>query len=391
MSAAYLKPYFGKIKRPIHKGDTFLVRGGMRAVQFKVIDTYSKQYIIVGPNTKLIYDDNAMEQHQEKQLNVIGYEDIGGCSEELHKLKRISQYLLRNPSWLENMNIKPSNRILMGGPKGTGKKLIARAIATENEAFLVLLNGYEILSLSTHEAKNKLQNAFEEAKEKAPAVIFINEVDIIAPFKNISEHKEVIFAKLITLINEISECTNVIVLAATNKLPKLINLELRVAGRLDHEIMFSYPNVADRLEILQILTRNINLSDVSLEKIAAKKHGHTAGQLASLCKEVSLKAIQKMADNLEADLSDAVVLTSISITMEEFEETMRKSPTPSIASSALTLPNDTVFDRFLERIWYNRVWRIMLCFVVPCNFLLFVYMLIYYSVQFYNWVFQKKE
>ncbi|VDP96010.1 unnamed protein product [Trichobilharzia regenti] len=172
-----LRPYFLAAYRPIRKDDVFIVRGGMRAVEFKVIETDPSPYCIVAPDT-IIHTEG--DPDEEERLNEIGYDDIGGCRKQLAQIKEMVELPLRHPQLFKAIGVKPPRGILLYGPPGTGKTLVARAVANESGSFFFLINGPEIMSKLAGESESNLRKAFEEAEKNAPAIIFIDELDAIA-------------------------------------------------------------------------------------------------------------------------------------------------------------------------------------------------------------------
>jgi transitional endoplasmic reticulum ATPase len=178
----YLKPYFLEAYRPIRKGDIFVTRGGMRVVEFKVIETDPSPYCIVAPETVIHCEGEPVKrEEEEEQLNQVGYDDIGGCRKQLAQIKEMVELPLRHPQLFKTIGVKPPRGILLFGPPGVGKTLIARAVANETGAFFFLINGPEIMSKLAGESESNLRKAFEEAEKNAPAIIFIDELDAIAP------------------------------------------------------------------------------------------------------------------------------------------------------------------------------------------------------------------
>ncbi|XP_031465034.1 transitional endoplasmic reticulum ATPase, partial [Phasianus colchicus] len=282
----YLKPYFLEAYRPIRKGDIFLVRGGMRAVEFKVVETDPSPYCIVAPDTVIHCEGEPIKREDEEEsLNEVGYDDIGGCRKQLAQIKEMVELPLRHPALFKAIGVKPPRGILLYGPPGTGKTLIARAVANETGAFFFLINGPEIMSKLAGESESNLRKAFEEAEKNAPAIIFIDELDAIAP-KREKTHGEVerrIVSQLLTLMDGLKQRAHVIVMAATNR-PNSIDPALRRFGRFDREVDIGIPDATGRLEILQIHTKNMKLADdVDLEQVANETHGHVGADLAALC------------------------------------------------------------------------------------------------------------
>jgi len=345
----YLKPYFLEAYRPIHKGDTFIVRGGMRAVEFKVIETDPQPFCIVAPDTVIHCDGDPIKREEEEDaLNAIGYDDIGGCRKQLAQIKEMVELPLRHPSLFKAIGVKPPRGILMFGPPGTGKTLLARAVANETGAFFFLINGPEIMSKLAGESESNLRKAFEEAEKNSPAIIFIDELDSIAP-KREKTHGEVerrIVSQLLTLMDGLKQRSHVIVMAATNR-PNSIDPALRRFGRFDREVDIGIPDAVGRLEILRIHTKNMRLADdLDLEQVAAETHGHVGADLAALCSEAALQQIREKMDliDLEDENIDAEVLNSLAVTMENFRFAMGKSTPSAIRETVVEVPNVTWND-----------------------------------------------
>eukprot|EP00096_Caligus_rogercresseyi_P000006 TRINITY_DN1001_c0_g1_i1.p1 TRINITY_DN1001_c0_g1~~TRINITY_DN1001_c0_g1_i1.p1 ORF type:complete len:801 (-),score=294.89 TRINITY_DN1001_c0_g1_i1:216-2618(-) len=340
----FLKPYFLEAYRPVHKGDTFIVRGGMRAVEFKVVETDPAPFCIVAPETVIHCEGEPIKREEEDEnLNSIGYDDIGGCRKQLAQIKEMVELPLRHPSLFKAIGVKPPRGILMYGPPGTGKTLLARAVANETGAFFFLINGSEIMSKLAGESESNLRKAFEEADKNAPAIIFIDELDAIAP-KREKTHGEVerrIVSQLLTLMDGMKQRSNTIVMAATNR-PNSIDPALRRFGRFDREVDIGIPDAVGRLEILRIHTKNMRLADdLDLETIAAETHGHVGADLASLCSEAALQQIREKMDliDLEDDTIDAEVLNSLAVTMDNFRFAMGKSTPSAIRETVVEIPN----------------------------------------------------
>ncbi|XP_013780151.1 transitional endoplasmic reticulum ATPase isoform X2 [Limulus polyphemus] len=345
----YLKPYFLEAYRPIHKGDLFGIRGGMRAVEFKVVETDPSPYCIVAPDTVIHCEGEPIKREEEEEtLNAVGYDDIGGCRKQLAQIKEMVELPLRHPSLFKAIGVKPPRGILLYGPPGTGKTLIARAVANETGAFFFLINGPEIMSKLAGESESNLRKAFEEAEKNSPSIIFIDELDAIAP-KREKTHGEVerrIVSQLLTLMDGLKQRSHVIVMAATNR-PNSIDTALRRFGRFDREVDIGIPDSTGRLEILRIHTKNMKLGDdVDLEKIAAETHGFVGSDLAALCSEAALQQIREKMDliDLEDEQVDAEVLNSLAVTMENFRWALGKSSPSALRETVVEVPNVTWED-----------------------------------------------
>lgn len=345
----YLKPYFLDAYHPVRKGDLFQCRAAMRTVEFKVIATDPEPYCIVAPDTQIHTEGDPIKREEEEEsLNEIGYDDLGGVRRQLAQIKEMVELPLRHPSLFKSIGVKPPRGILMFGPPGTGKTLIARAVANETGSFFFLINGPEIMSKLAGESESNLRKAFEEAEKQSPAIIFIDEVDSIAPKreKTNGEVERRIVSQLLTLMDGIKARSQVIVMAATNR-PNSIDPALRRFGRFDREIDIGIPDQIGRMEILRIHTRNMKLAaDVDLERVAAETHGHVGADLASLCSEAALQQIREKMDviDLENDTIDAEVLDSLAVTQENFRYALGNSNPASLRETVVETPNVTWED-----------------------------------------------
>ncbi|KAI9266616.1 transitional endoplasmic reticulum ATPase [Phascolomyces articulosus] len=345
----YLKPYFLEAYRPVRKGDLFLVRGGMRAVEFKVVETDPADYCIVAQDTIIHCEGEPIKREDEEQnLNEVGYDDIGGCRKQMAQIRELVELPLRHPQLFKSIGIKPPRGILMYGPPGTGKTLIARAVANETGAFFFLINGPEIMSKMAGESESNLRKAFEEAEKNAPAIIFIDEIDAIAPKreKTNGEVERRVVSQLLTLMDGMKARSNVVVIAATNR-PNSIDPALRRFGRFDREVDIGIPDPTGRLEILRIHTKNMKLDDeVDLEQIAAETHGYVGADMASLCSEAAMQQIREKMDliDLEEETIDAEVLDSLAVTMENFRYALGVSNPSALRETVVEVPTVTWND-----------------------------------------------
>ncbi|XP_057324690.1 transitional endoplasmic reticulum ATPase TER94-like [Microplitis mediator] len=344
-----LKPYFVEAYRPVHKDDIFVVRSAMRAVEFKVVETDPSPYCIVAPETVIHCEGDPIKREEEEAVfNAVGYDDIGGVRKQLAQIKEMIELPLRHPSLFKAIGVKPPRGILLYGPPGTGKTLIARAVANETGAFFFLINGPEIMSKLAGESESNLRKAFEEAEKNSPAIIFIDEIDAIAPKREKAqgEVEKRIVSQLLTLMDGMKKTSDVIVMAATNR-PNSIDGALRRFGRFDREIDIGIPDAIGRLEILRIHTKNMKLADdVELEQIAAETHGHVGADMASLCSEAALQQIREKMDliDLDDEQIDAEVLSSLAVTMENFRYALSKSTPSALRETTVEVPNVTWED-----------------------------------------------
>ncbi|KAK9279044.1 hypothetical protein L1049_012719 [Liquidambar formosana] len=337
---AYLKPYFLEAYRPVRKGDLFLVRGGMRSVEFKVIETDPGEYCVVAPDTEIFCEGEPVRREDEDRLDEIGYDDVGGVRKQMAQIRELVELPLRHPQLFKSIGVKPPKGILLYGPPGSGKTLIARAVANETGAFFFCINGPEIMSKLAGESESNLRKAFEEAEKNAPSIIFIDEIDSIAP-KREKTHGEVerrIVSQLLTLMDGLKSRAHVIVIGATNR-PNSIDPALRRFGRFDREIDIGVPDEVGRLEVLRIHTKNMKLSDdVDLERISKDTHGYVGADLAALCTEAALQCIREKMDviDLEDETIDAEILNSMAVTNEHFQTALGTS-NPSALRETVSL------------------------------------------------------
>lgn len=340
---AFLKPYFVEAYRPVRKGDTFLVRGGMRTVEFKVVETDPGDYCIVAPDTEIFCEGEPILREDEEKLDEVGYDDVGGVRKQMAQIRELVELPLRHPQLFKTIGVKPPKGILLYGPPGSGKTLIARAVANETGAFFFVINGPEVMSKLAGESESNLRKAFEECEKNSPAILFIDEIDSIAPKreKTQGEVERRIVSQLLTLMDGLKTRAHVIVIGATNR-PNSIDPALRRFGRFDREIDIGVPDEVGRLEVLRIHTRNMKLDDnVDLEAVSRDTHGYVGADLAALCTEAALQCIREKMDviDLEDDTIDAEILNSMSVTMDHFKTALGTSNPSALRETVVEVPN----------------------------------------------------
>ncbi len=348
LTQTYLIPYFKDCYRPVRKGDTFIVRGGFKAVEFKVVEVDPGEFCIVSPNTMLFDEGEPIKREDEESLDGVGYDDIGGCRKQMAQIREMIELPLRHPTLFKTLGVKPPRGVLLYGPPGSGKTLIARAIANETGAFFFLLNGPEIMSKMAGEAEANLRKAFEEAEKNSPAIIFIDEIDSIAPKrdKTQGEVEKRVVSQMLTLMDGLKGRGHVVVIAATNR-PNSIDAALRRFGRFDREIDIGVPDEVGRMEILRIHTKNMKLSqDVDLAEIAKSTHGFVGADLAALCTEAALQCIREKMDliDIEDETIDAEVLDAMAVTNEHFRFAQGQCNPSSLRETVIEIPDVTWDD-----------------------------------------------
>ena len=325
----FLAPYFREAYRPVCKGDSFTSWGGMRAVEFKVLEVDPPNAAIVAQDTVIHWEGDPIQRESQRgNLNEVDYDDIGGCSRQVAQIREAIELPLRYPVLLECIGALPLRGVLFYGPPGTGKTLMARAIANEAGAFFFAINGPEIMS--NGHCESDLRKAFEEAQKNWPAIIFIDEIDSIAPKyekANGAVERHAV-SQLSMLMDGVMtrKTNNVVVIAATTRL-NAVDPILRRSGRFDREITFGFPDLAGRLEILQIHTRDMKLEDdVDLTFIASETHDYVGSDFVTLCTEAAILQIRKNMDliDFDEDTINADVLDDLRVTMNDFRLALRK-------------------------------------------------------------------
>jgi transitional endoplasmic reticulum ATPase len=258
----------------------------------------------------------------------VTYEEIGGMKEQIKRLREIVELPMRHPEVFAKLGIEPHSGILMYGSPGCGKTLIAKALASESEANFFIINGPEIMNKYYGETEARLRDIFKEARESSPSIIFIDEIDAIAPKREeaFGDVEKRVVAQLLALMDGMSDRGQVIVLGATNR-PESLDPALRRPGRFDREIEIGVPNVEGRLEILQIHTRGMPLSEeMNLQELASELHGYTGADIKALCREAAMKALRRYLPeiDLEGDKISPEILESMVISTRDFREGMKE-------------------------------------------------------------------
>ncbi len=308
------------MERTLVEGDTTLVMMLGHAIPFTVSKTRPHGIIKVTAETRLtILNEPAPEG---KGLPRTTYEDIGGLHEEIQRVREMVELPLRHPELFQRLGIEPPKGVLLHGPPGCGKTLLARAVANESEANFYSINGPEIMSKFYGESEARLREIFQQAQQNAPSIIFIDELDSLAPKREevTGEVERRVVAQLLALMDGLGGRGNVIVIGATNR-PGALDPALRRPGRFDREIEISVPDKGGRHEVLQIHTRGMPLAeDVDLNKLSAMTHGYTGADLSSLGRETAMKALRRYLPqiNLEEERIPPAVLEKMEVKMDDF-------------------------------------------------------------------------
>jgi len=295
---------------------------GLGSLKFVVADSNPKQAVIISELTDVVFNPEAIEIKEEKILDIT-YDDIGGLKDEIDKVREMVELPLKHPEIFERLGIEPPKGVLLHGPPGTGKTLLAKAVANETNSHFILINGPEIMSKFYGESESNLRKKFEEAEKNSPSIIFIDEIDAIAPKREEArgEVERRVVAQLLALMDGLNARGKVVVIAATN-IPNSIDIALRRPGRFDREIEIGIPGKKGRLDVLKIHTRNMPLAkNVNLKEIADKTYGFVGADLAALTKEAAMIVLRRILPDLklkEKNIIPKEVLEKLKITKKDF-------------------------------------------------------------------------
>ena len=330
------------------KGDNVMVPyfGGRLTFQVIGLTPAATDAVIIGQKTifTLATSDQALRHGDAR---AIAYEDIGGLKDEIQRVREMIELPLRHPEIFEKLGIEAPKGVLLHGPPGTGKTLLAKAVANESNSHFISISGPEIMSKFYGESEARLREIFKEAREKAPSIIFIDEIDSIAPKREevTGEVERRVVSQLLSVMDGLEARGKVIVIAASNR-PNAIDPALRRPGRFDREIEIKVPDKRGRLEVLQVHTRNMPLNtDVDQDRIAAVTHGFVGADLEYLCKEAAMKCLRRMLPelNLEEEKLLPETLEKLIITMNDFQYAIREI-TPSAMREVYVEPPEVKWD-----------------------------------------------
>jgi transitional endoplasmic reticulum ATPase len=317
--------------------------GGITQIKFLVVNTNPNQPVYISENTEVTLSPKAVELTDEK-IPEITYEDIGGLGDEIKKIRELVEIPLKHPEIFERLGIEPPKGILLHGVPGTGKTLLAKAVANESDANFILLNGPEIMSKFYGESEKKIRDIFEEAEKTAPAIIFIDEIDAIAPKREDvqGEVERRVVSQLLTMMDGLKSRGKVIVIGATNR-PNSIDSALRRPGRFDRELEISVPGKEGRLAILKIHTRGMPLDKkVNLNEIASITHGFVGADLEALSKEAAMSVLRKILPEMKLDAEEKIpqeILEKLIVKHEDFTDALKNVRPSAMREVLVETPN----------------------------------------------------
>uniref|UniRef100_A0A7C3EZK7 AAA family ATPase n=1 Tax=Candidatus Methanomethylicus mesodigestus TaxID=1867258 RepID=A0A7C3EZK7_9CREN len=325
---------------PLVEGDNVLIPVLGQAIPFSVVSTKPGGIVMVAEETSLAILEKPAEAAKVPRVT---YEDVGGLREAIDKVREMVELPLKHPELFKRLGIDPPKGVLLYGPPGCGKTLLAKAVANETEAYFIAINGPEIMSKFYGESEQKLREFFDEAKQHAPAIIFIDELDAIAPKREevTGEVEKRVVAQLLALLDGLETRGDVIVIGATNR-QNALDPALRRPGRFDREIEIGVPDTMGRYEILQIHTRNMPLSkDVDLKRLASITHGFVGADLAALARESAMKALRRYLPqiDLQQERIPQELLDKLEIIMEDFTNAFREVTPTELREVYVEIPN----------------------------------------------------
>ena len=309
---------------PLNQGDEISVMILGNSMDFKIKKVAPKGIVKIERSTQLVI----LSESSGDKKSGITYEEVGGLRDEIKVMREIVELPLRHLELFSRLGVEPHSGILLYGPPGCGKTLLAKVLASESEANMFSINGPEIMNKYYGETEARLRDIFKEAKENSPSIIFIDEIDAIAPKREeaYGDVEKRVVAQLLALMDGLTERGNVIVLGATNR-PDSVDPALRRPGRFDREMEISVPNGDGRLEVLQIHTRGMPIADdVELKNLASELHGYTGADMKSLCREAAMKSIRRYLPkiDLETEKIPSKILQSMEIKIIDFYDAMHE-------------------------------------------------------------------
>ncbi len=334
--------------RVVTKGDIISFNAMGRRIDFVVIEYHPKaEAVRIHLDTTITISEKTHKEFEELERRKVTYEDIGGLEEEIQRIREMIELPIRHPELFKRIGIDPPKGVLLHGPPGTGKTLLARAVAGETDAHFITISGPEIMSKFYGQSEENLRKVFEEAKENSPSIIFIDELDSIAPKRGevTGEVERRVVAQLLSLLDGLEGRGEVIVIGATNRVND-IDPALRRPGRFDREIVIGVPDTDGRYEILLIHTRGMPLyKDVDLRLIAEKTHGFVGADVESLAKESAMLAIREILPKINLDKPiPPEILMDLQIKMNHFETALTGIEPSALREVLISQPTETWDD-----------------------------------------------
>jgi transitional endoplasmic reticulum ATPase len=310
-------------------------------IRLTVVSTNPKGIVCIDENTEV--ELRAEFEELRDGRAVVNYDDVGGIGDTIQQLREMVELPLRYPELFTRLGVDPPKGVLLHGPPGTGKTRLAQAVANESDANFMIINGPEIMGSGYGESEKRLREVFEEAGKNAPAIIFIDEIDSIAPKRSqvAGEAEKRLVAQLLTLMDGLEARSNIVVIAATNR-PDAIDEALRRPGRFDREIVIGVPDENGRREILGIHTRGMPLGDkVDLDELARTTHGFVGADLAALAREAAIEAVRRIMPRLDLDAREipAEVLEDLMVTREDFLAALKRVQPSAMREVMVQVPN----------------------------------------------------
>jgi transitional endoplasmic reticulum ATPase len=343
------------LKRPVISGDILPIMssgshpfiGRMEAVPLVVTETNPEGVVVICERTEIVLLEKPSKSVRSVKATGTTYENVGGLRTEVQRVREMIELPMKHPEVFQKLGIEPPKGVLLYGPPGTGKTLIAKAVANESGASFFSLAGPELMSKYYGESEQRLREIFEEAQKAAPSIIFIDEIDSIAPKRGevSGEVERRVVAQLLAMMDGLKERGQVVVIGATNR-EEAIDPALRRPGRFDREIEIGVPDRSGRVEILQIHMRNMPIAeDVSLDSLADRTHGFVGADVNALCKEAAMKAVRRYLPDLTTE--DAIppeIVEKMEVMSDDFEEALKEIEPSAMREVLVEVPHVTWTD-----------------------------------------------